>query len=190
MTKTKKNTRIKVRVNKAKRVKSVEERTIDKEEFIDGFEEKVEHYVDDYVDKMERTKQLTLISGVGFFMLLILFFYAYNFKFQVTNLVSGDENPGITSQMETIKKDIGDMVDSYKEIKEVINTEIVETNINEEEKESKNIDEEIEDVEALKNGILTSIEEIPYVEKKEENQSIEELKKKLLEDNVGVSSDE
>ena len=162
MTKAKKNTKIKVRVNKAGRVKSVEERTIDKEEFIDGFEEKVEHYVDDYVDKMERTKQLTLISGVGFFMLLILFFYAYNFKFQVTNLVSGDENSGITNQMEVIKKDIGNIVDGYREVKDIINAENI--------------------------GIATGTEQkiLPESEVKEDDKdvSIEELKAKLLEKNI------
>ena len=169
MTKAKKNTRIKVRVNKARREKSVEERTIDKEEFIDGFEEKVEHYVDDYVDKIERTKQLTLISGVGFFMLLIVFFYAYNFKFQVTSLVNSDnDSPGIASQMEVIKNDIGMMVDGYKEIKEVIDTEITETPT------------EQTDLEDNEQPVL------PELETKEEGTdvSIENLKEKLLEKNT------
>ena len=177
MTKANKKTKLKVRVNRTRRSeKSVEERTIDKEEFIDGFEEKVEHYVDDYVDKMERTKQLTLISGVGFFMLLILFFYAYNFKFQVTNLVSSDESSGIANQMEVIKKDIGSMVNSYKEIKEVVNTEINQ-------EETGIVQSNLEKIDQAVLSELETKEEL-------ENVSIEDLKEKLLEKNIAVPSGE
>jgi hypothetical protein len=170
MTKPGKKIKLKVRVNKIRKIKSIEERIIKDSEFIEDFDEKVEHCVDDYVDRVARTKQLTLISGVGFFMLLIVFFYAYNFKFQVTNLVKEDEeNIGIDNQIDSIKESVENIVDNYKEVKDVI-------------------DKEIEDVKSLEDDNLITSEEVPYVqntlpnlETEGEDQSIEELKKKLLE---------
>ncbi len=174
MTKSNKKVKLNVRVSKTKgREKTVEERVIDKEEFIEGFEDKVEHYVENYVDHVERTKRLTLISGVGFFMLLIVFFYAYNFKYQVQSLVKSDrESQGINSQVKSIKNDISNIVDDYKEIKGVIDTEIKEAGF-----ESEQVVLEETEQEALS--------ELEILEP-EPDQLIEVLKEKLLEQNIGV----
>jgi len=171
MTKPSKKIKLKVRINKGKRRKSIDERTINGSGFIEHFDEKVESYVDDYVDKVARTKQLTLISGVGFFMLLIISFYVYNFKFQVTNLVSGDENDvGIATRIDLIKEDIGDMVNDYNEIKETINAGIKDARVTEDAATST------PEQEADKKNIIPK----PIIENNVA--SIESLKEKLLED--------
>jgi len=118
--------KLNVRVNKSKvKAKSFEERVISEDEFISGFDDKVEHYVENYVDKVERTKKLTLISGVSFFMLLIVFFYAFSFKTQITSLAdSGDSSLELESQLDSLKNNISNVVDEYKEIKEIVSQEI------------------------------------------------------------------
>ncbi|MDA3839550.1 MAG: hypothetical protein PF572_00530 [Patescibacteria group bacterium] len=166
--------KLNVRVNKTKKEeKTVAERTIDKEEFIEGFDDKVEHYVENYVDHVERNKRLTLISGVGFFMLLIIFFYAYNFKFQISTLVSSDEEEvGIDNQMEMIKSNVGSMVDDYKEIKEVINKEISDSDIEEDQTILEMPEQKVlPESDSIENSV---------------DVSMEELKEKLLEKNVAM----
>ncbi len=159
----KKKIKLKVRVNKDKREKkSFEERVIKEEGFIDHFDEKVDYYVDEYVEKVERTKQLTLISGVTFFMLLIVFFYAFSFKTQITSIADDNNNNNNIDHLGDLKNNIDRMVDDFKEIKESLNTGI----------------EDIKTTETMEknSSVLPESENSDIV-------SIEELKNKLLEEN-------
>jgi elongation factor P len=115
-----KKVKLNVRVNnKRSQKKPFEERVIEKEEFIEGFEEKVEHYVDEYVEKVERTKKITMVAGVTFFMLLISLVYFYNLKYNVANTVASNNNePSLESNFQDVKENIIGMIDNYNEIKE------------------------------------------------------------------------
>jgi len=172
MTKANKKVKLNVRVNKTGgREKTVEERVANKEEFIKGFDDKVEHYVENYVERVEKTKMLTLISGVGFFMLLIVFLYIYNFKSQIMSLeVSGQGSDGINIQVDEIKNSIGDIVDSYKDIKNTVNSELkgVSTSTNE-----TNLEKQAQ-------GVLPKASSTKEVN----TESINVLKEKLLEKNT------
>lgn len=161
--------KLNVRINKDRIIeKPLEERIISDEEFIPDFEEKVEHYVENYVDKLEKTKRITLLAGVSFFMLLIVSLYAYNFNSQIKANGLIEENE-ITNQYNSgqIKDDITSLINSFTELKEVINSDFEQASIDLE----KNI---IEDQSNILPGGLAE---------KTENDSIEALKDKLLLEN-------
>lgn len=143
MTKGSKKTKVNVRVNKTKKKeKPLNKRLVSEEEFIKGFDDKVEHYVENYVEKVERTKMLTLISGVGFFMLLIVFLYVYSFKSQIMSLESaGSNDSGINVQMDEVKNSIGNIINSYKEIKETAVTELNKVSTSSNQTELENMEQ-------------------------------------------------
>jgi len=161
--------KLSVRVKKDKIIeKPLEERILSDEEFIPDFEEKVEHYVENYVDKLEKTKRMTLVAGVSFFMLLIVFLYAYTFNSQIKATSLADEKSAFDeSNTGKLKEDFSSLMDNFIDLREALRTEIDVTSL------------ELEDEGAeIQKNVLP--EEL-FIEDTENN-SIEALKEKLLQD--------
>lgn len=118
--------RLKVRVKKDKVIeRPPEERILSNEDFIPEFEEKVEHYVENYVEKVEKTKRLTLLAGVSFFMILIISLYAYSFKSQIKAVsFSDDEIVLEDSNIDKVKDDFSKLVESFAELKNIATSEL------------------------------------------------------------------
>lgn len=172
MIKTNKKVKLNVRVNKTRRKeKSPKERFLSDEEFIPGFEDKVEHIVENYVDRVEKTKRFTLIVGVSFFMILIFSFYAFSFKTQMINLDESDQNEvGIDGKLIQIKADIGEAIENYVEIKDSLLEEIDST----------------ENMQKSELGDGTPKATLPVAQSSEEidKDSVEILKERLLLEDV------